>query len=73
MYTAIEGIYENGTFTLNEAPPTRQKTKVLITFMRETPAPIDTSKKGVRLGSLEGKIRISDDFNAPINDLKEYM
>ncbi|MFN8355525.1 MAG: hypothetical protein U0Y10_13800 [Spirosomataceae bacterium] len=73
MYTAIEGVYENGTFTLNEAPPTHQKTKVLIMFMQETPAPIDAPKKGVRLGSLEGKIRISDDFNAPLNDLKEYM
>jgi len=73
MYTAIEGIYENGNFTLTEEPPTRQKTKVVIMFMQEISLPSNTPKKGVVLGSLAGKIRISDDFNAPLDDLKDYM
>lgn len=29
--------------------------------------------KGVRLGSLEGKISIPDDFNEPLEDFADYM
>jgi len=29
--------------------------------------------KKARLGGWEGKIKISDDFDAPIDDFKEYM
>lgn len=35
------------------------------------PNPLDTL--GVRLGSLEGKHSIPDDFNAPLDDLKDYQ
>ena len=30
-------------------------------------------KKKAKLGGWEGKINISDDFNAPLDDFKEYM
>ena len=30
-------------------------------------------KKKAKLGGWEGKIKISDDFNAPLDDFKEYM
>jgi len=30
-------------------------------------------KKKAKLGGWEGKIRVSDDFNAPLDDFKEYM
>ena len=32
-----------------------------------------SSKKGIVLGGLKGKISILDDFNEPLDDLNEYM
>lgn len=62
MLTTIEGIYENGTITLSEALPIAGKAKVIVIFLEE--------KKGVRLGSLEGKASIPDDFNEPLEDFE---
>jgi len=54
-------------------------------FLRQTvrqndiPFIITTNAKPVKksrremFGSLHGKYKIADDFNAPLNDLKEYM
>ncbi|GAB3497001.1 hypothetical protein GCM10027341_16630 [Spirosoma knui] len=70
MYTAVDGIYENGQLTLTEQPPTNRRTKVVVLFLDES---VSDSKKGVRLGSLKGKYSIPDDFNAPLDDLNEYM
>ena len=33
----------------------------------------DTSSVGVRLGSLAGQHSIPEDFNAPLDDLKDYQ
>ena len=30
-------------------------------------------KRKAKLGGWEGKVRISDDFNAPLDDFQEYM
>lgn len=75
MYTAIiNGIYENGEFLLNETPPTTKKYKVAVMFVEEENAFISPPKKGVILGSLAGKgYNIPDNFNEPLDDLKEYM
>ena len=75
MYTAVNGIYENGQLTLTERPPTTRRTKVVILFLDETSTNSEatSSLAGVRLGSLEGKYRIPDNFNAPLDDLGEYM
>lgn len=74
MYTAINGIYENGQFVLTETPPTSKKTKVVIMFMEEVETLPKSKKKGVKLGSLAGKgYNIPDDFNEPLADLKDYM
>lgn len=77
MYTAIKGTYENGQVILDEPPPTRQKAKVVVMFLgdedNESKQPTKIST-GVRLGSLAGQgYRIPDDFNAPLDDLAEYM
>lgn len=73
MYTAINGVYENGQFILSESPPTNKKTKVVIMFMEEI-ALDPKEKKGVKLGSLVGLgYNLPDDFNAPLDDLKDYM
>ncbi len=74
MYTAINGIYENGQFVLTETPPTSKKTKVVIMFMEEVETLPKEKKKGVKLGSWANKgYTIPDDFNEPLDDLKEYM
>lgn len=75
MYTAVNGIYENGQLILTERPPTTRKTKVVVLFLDEKPSTdsMHTSPKGVRLGSLEGKYSIPDNFNDPLNDLADYM
>jgi hypothetical protein len=39
MYFAINGIYENGAFTLTETPPTTKKSKVVILFTDEPVSP----------------------------------
>lgn len=69
MYTAIKGIYENGELTLLEPAPDLKKTEVVVLFMEEKPI----RKKGITLGSLAGKFSIPDDFNEPLEDLKDYM
>ncbi|QMW05082.1 hypothetical protein [Spirosoma foliorum] len=75
MYTAVNGIYEDGQLTLTERPPTTRRTKVVILFLDES-APDNVSvglSTGVRLGSLEGRYSIPDNFNAPLDDLNDYM
>ncbi|GAB3765024.1 hypothetical protein [Spirosoma pomorum] len=80
MVKAIEGIYENGHLVLNETFPTSKKTKVILLVLEEEDS-VDTKRKsgelnhpgGVRLGGLAGKYRIPDDFNAPLDDLRDYM
>jgi hypothetical protein len=70
MLTTIKGIYDNGQIVLDEAPPTKNKSKVVVTFLEE----IESSPfKKRRIGSLKGKIGIPDDFNEPLDDLKDYM
>ena len=74
MYTAINGIYENGQVILQEPPPTLQKSKVVVMFITEEDKSTPLTSKGVKLGSLTGKgFAIPDDFNAPLEDLKDYM
>jgi hypothetical protein len=75
MYTAIKGIYENGQIVLQETPPTTKKSQVVVMFINEQESqPVENLHKGVRIGSLAGKgYNIPDDFNEPLDDLKEYM
>jgi len=76
MYTAIKGIYENGQLTLEETPPTRSKVAVIVTFMEEQPQAIPNRRPGslLRWGESQGKaLKLPDDFNEPLEDLREYM
>lgn len=43
--------------------------EVIVTFIDEIP----TTSKQRRAGILEGKIWMSDDFDAPLDELKDYM
>ncbi len=73
MYSAIRGIYENGTLTLLEPAPTPEKSDVLVTFLQEGTHKITPAKKRVLGGLRHLGGRIPDDFNAPLDDLKDYM
>ncbi len=69
MLTAIQGTYENGKITLEETPDFNDRVNVIVTFLEEIPP----QKKRRVTGSLGGKVWMSDDFNEPLDDLKEYM
>lgn len=70
MLTTIKGHFENGQIIMEEKPPVSSKTDVIITFLTEN----NSAVKGKRMpGGLKGKISISDDFNDPLDDLKDYM
>ena len=71
MLTTIKGYYENGAVILTEAAPVEEKTEVMVTFLTEKA--LETDAKFRKPGGLKGKISIPDDFNEPIDDLKEYM
>jgi hypothetical protein len=69
MLTAIKGYYEKGKIIMKEAAPVQSKTDVIITFLTE-----DNKISGKRIpGGLKGKVSIPDDFNEPLDDLKDYM
>lgn len=71
MLTTIKGYYEDGKIFLKEEPPLKSKTNVIVTFLPEEIAEIKNQKRV--LGILKGKISIADDFNEPLDDLKDYM
>ncbi len=70
MLTTVAGVYENGQIILQEKPQITQSTKVLVTFLE------DTTEKPLKkriIGSMAGKMSVPDDFDEPLDDLKEYM
>ena len=72
MNATIRGIYENGSLRFLEPVPNIEKAEVLITFLPEK-RPADQVKKRVLGGLKHLGGSIPDDFNDPIDDLKEYM
>ena len=71
MLTTIKGIYKEGHIILKEEAPVNTETEVIVTFMIDEPV---VPKTGKRIpGRLKGRISISDDFNEPLDDLKDYM
>ena len=70
MLTAVKGYYEGGQVFLKEPPPVTERTEVIVTFLTEEKK--QEPKKRI-LGSLEGKIVLPDDFNEPLDELKDYM
>jgi hypothetical protein len=71
MLATVKGIYENGRITLEETPPSLEKSEVLVTFTKVT----TSSKKKKRVfGTGKGIVKnMSSDFDEPLDDLKEYM
>jgi hypothetical protein len=72
MLTTVKGVYDNGKITLAEEPPIKEKkADVIVTFLPEQQNAASKLKRV--LGGLEGKISVPDDFNEPLEDLKDYM
>jgi hypothetical protein len=61
-------------YTKLESLPTNLKQEVVdfIDFLLEKSAR-KKAKNTPKFGSAKGKIKMSDDFDAPIDDFKEYM
>jgi hypothetical protein len=74
MLTSVKATYDNGQIIWDERPPVHKKTRVVITFLDEDrEGPATRQNNVIRLGSMAGKIDIGDDFNDPLDDLKDYM
>lgn len=70
MLTTIQGYYDQGRIILKENPPVTEKTEVIVTFLNNK---TESENKKRIPGGLKGKVSIPDDFNEPLDDLKEYM
>ncbi|GAB4021456.1 DUF2281 domain-containing protein [Spirosoma koreense] len=72
MLATVTGTYKNGQIILDEALPVKgDNAKVIVTLVEET---VETAEKPKRTpGLMKGSFWVSDDFNDPIDDLKDYM
>ena len=71
MFTTIKSYYEQGQVFLKEQASVESKTDVIITFLAED-VKSNAVKKRVP-GGLKGKVSFPDDFNAPLDDLKDDL
>ena len=81
MY-AIKAIYDGTTFKPMQPITVKENYEVIILFTEPVAKDsynannVNKSKKKPRsnfIGLFEGKIRMSDDFNEPLEEMKEYM
>lgn len=69
MLATVKGYYEKGQIILKEKAPVESKTEVIVTFLTD-----EKSQVSKRIpGAFEGKISLPDDFNEPLDELKDYM
>lgn len=71
MLTTIKGYYDHGQIVLEETPLVSSKTEVMVTFLTEGKNDSKIAKR--KLGGFEGKVPLPDDFNEPLDDMKDYM
>ena len=70
MLTTVKGVYEAGQIIFHEPPPVMERTEVIVTFLTEEKK---EEPKKRRLGLLEGKGKLPDDFDEPLDELKDYI
>ena len=79
---AIKAIYDGVHFTPKQPVPVQGRYEVVITFIEPTEIQKDASQtaqyKDVpslphKRGCMSGKMWMSDDFDAPLDDFEEYM
>jgi predicted DNA-binding antitoxin AbrB/MazE fold protein len=78
MY-AIKAIYDGTNFKPMQPIPVKENYEVAIIFIepvKENAGDLNKPKKRPRsefIGLFEGKVWMSDDFNEPLEEMKEYM
>ena len=76
---AIKAIYDGTNFKPLQPIPVTGDYEVVITFIKPTKKDTTGVDKRTKLprstikGLLKGKVRMAEDFNEPIEDMKEYM
>jgi len=70
MY-AIKAIYDGTDFKPMQPIPVDENYEVVITFLQ--PAPKQKKPRASSRGLLKGKVWMSDDFDEPLEEMKEYM
>ena len=75
MLQVVKGTYIDGRIVFDENPGIKDTKKVIVTFLDEKvyEKTAATHKNKIVFGSLKGKISVPDDFDEPLDDLKEYM
>ena len=69
---ACEAYYQNGRVIPVGNPQIPEGCRLIITFLDETAMPSKTSRESF-FGCMKGKIWMSDDFDEPLEEMKEYM
>jgi predicted DNA-binding antitoxin AbrB/MazE fold protein len=79
MY-AIKAIYDGTNFKPTQPIPVTEDYEVVITFIEPVKKDTANVNEPVRkipcaelCGILKGKVWMSDDFNEPLEEMKEYM
>jgi hypothetical protein len=72
MHT-IKAIYDGTNFKAIQPIPVKGEYEVFITFIEPLKKDASKTKREAMFGYLRGKYKIADDFDAPIDDFKEYM
>jgi len=73
MLTNIKGVYYNGNIILSEFPPTDKPIEVEIVFKQELEQ-TEFKRKKREFGFAKGFFTyVAEDFNEPLDDLKDYM
>ncbi|GEM_PF-1994609 len=76
MLTAIETtgtISANRRIVLDEELPSNAPSRVRVIVLFDEKTTNNESKKRRKSGSAEGLIKMSDDFDAPLEDFEEYQ
>jgi len=76
MLTAIETtgtINANHQIVLDEELPSNAPSRVRVIVLYDENAPNGNLKKRRKAGSAEGLIKMSDDFDAPLEGFEEYQ
>ena len=69
--TAVKAIYDGKNFRPTQPIPVEGEYEVIITFIE--PIKRGAVRPPFEYGSMAGEIWMSDDFDAPLEDFKEYM
>ena len=78
MYT-VKAIYDGVNFKPKQPISVRGKYEVVITFLEpveDGAVAVESQKKrplSELRGFMKGKVWMADDFNAPLEEMKEYM